>query len=51
MKVYGTDPTTSTGQILNIGDVFVVDGNNARKFRAIRTGSTSGVISAAYEVE
>ena len=43
-------PTSSTGHVLNIGDVITVGGPDTAAFRAIRTGSTSGVISVAYEV-
>ena len=46
----GTDPTTSAGNIANIGDVITIDGSDARNFRAIRTGSTSSKIRASYEI-
>lgn len=46
----GVDPTTTTGHIISVGDVVVVDGNNTESFRAIRTGGSSGIISIAYEV-
>jgi len=46
----GTAPTSSIGHLLNIGDVLICDGSDARKFRAIRAGSVSGVIKCTYEV-
>lgn len=46
----GTDPTSTVGHIINVGDFVVVDGKNAKAFRAIRTGATSGIISVAYEI-
>lgn len=46
----GTAPSSSTGHILNIGDVFIVNGDNASRFRAIKTGTTNGKISCSYEV-
>lgn len=46
----GTDPTSAIGQIININDVVTIDGHNAKQFRAIRTGGTSGIISVAYEI-
>jgi len=46
----GTAPTATTGHILNIGDVFIVNADNASRFRAIKTGATNGKISASFEV-
>lgn len=45
----GTTPTTSVGHLLPAGQAIVVRGlGNITKFRAIRAGSTSGVISVTY---
>ena len=47
--VDGTAPTTSAGILVNVGDVVVL--NSAAQianFKAIRTGSTSGVLSIQY---
>lgn len=45
----GTDPTTTVGTLLEPGDVLYLNGHdNLRLFRAIRTGSTSGVLSCNY---
>lgn len=43
-------PTATVGHILNIGDMFIVDGANVFTFRAIKTGSTNGIISVSYEI-
>ena len=46
----GTDPTSSEGHILNVNDVLILTGiGNLSKFRAIRTGGTSGVLKVTYE--
>jgi hypothetical protein len=47
--VDGTAPTTTAGHILNAGDNLDIDSNeDIAAFRAIRTGSTSGVIQCTY---
>lgn len=46
----GTTPTTTVGHIRNIGDVIELDGADAAKFLAIRTGGTSGVLKCTFEV-
>ena len=46
----GTSPTDTTGHIVDVGDVVVIGGKNAKAFRAIRTGATSGIISVGYEI-
>lgn len=43
-------PEASVGEIINIGDIVEVSGDNAKTFRAIKTGGTDGTISCAYEV-
>ena len=46
----GTDPTASTGHLLDVGDVLVVEGIvNVQTIRFIRTGATSGTITCSYE--
>ena len=49
-RVDGTDPTSSEGHILEIGDVLYVDKQDVSKFSAIRTGATSGVLKVSYDV-
>jgi hypothetical protein len=44
-RIDGSDPTSSEGHVLNAGDSLVLTGyGNIAAFRAIRTGSTSGVL-------
>ena len=44
-----TAPTTTVGQLAEIGDQIVVSGHdNVMRFRAIRTGSTSGQLDCVY---
>ena len=46
----GTNPTSSEGHLLEIGETLVLEGAaNIDRFRAIRTGSTSGVLKVTYE--
>jgi hypothetical protein len=41
----GSAPTSSEGELLEVGDRITISGNeNLRKFLAIRTGGTSGVL-------
>ena len=49
-KIDGTAPTSTVGHLLDVGDVFICDGADVRKFLAIRTGSTSGVMQCTYQV-
>ena len=45
----GTAPTTTVGHLLEIGDTLTIQGrDNIVRFRAIRTGSTSGTIMATF---
>lgn len=45
----GTDPTSTTGIVLEIGQALYLDKRgDITKFKAIRTGSTSGVLSCCY---
>ena len=45
----GTDPTPSVGQIVEIGDIIVlISAAQIAGFKAIRTGSTSGILSVEY---
>ena len=47
--VDGTAPTTANGHLLNPGDILKLDSNaDIVAFRAIRTGSVSGVIKVTY---
>jgi len=48
-RLDGTDPTSSEGHLVEVGDVITL--NSAAQiaiFRAIRTGSTSGVLKVTY---
>jgi len=48
-RVDGTDPTSSEGHPVYVGDVIIL--NSATQiagFKAIRTGSTSGVLKVTY---
>ena len=48
-RIDGTNPTASEGHILNPGDILRLDSNaDIAAFKAIRTGSVSGVIKATY---
>jgi hypothetical protein len=47
-KVDGGTPTTDEGHLLYVGDQVICDGKDALKFRAIRQGSTSGVLKVTY---
>lgn len=45
-RLDGTDPTSSTGHLLNIGYIlYITSKEDLMRFRAIRTGSTSGVLN------
>ena len=47
--VNGTAPTTTVGHLLNPGDTLKLDSNeDITAFRAIRTGSVSGVLKATF---
>jgi len=47
--VDGTAPTATVGHVLNPGDNLDIDSNeDVAAFRAIRTGSISGVIQCTY---
>ena len=44
-RIDGPAPTSSTGVVVEIGDTIELNGTDVlQKFRAIRTGSTSGVL-------
>ena len=48
-RIDGTDPTASEGHVLNPGDILRLNSNaDIAAFKAIRTGSVSGVIKATY---
>lgn len=48
-QIDGTAPTTTVGTLLEIGDILTVTGHDSiMRFRAIRTGATSGVLSCTY---
>lgn len=46
----GVDPTASEGHLLDIGQSVTIEGrSDLIKFRAIRTGGTSGTLKCSYE--
>lgn len=46
----GTAPTTTVGHLLESGSAIIVEGpGNISKFKAIRTGGTSGTLKVTYE--
>ena len=46
----GTAPTTTVGHILNVDDALTLYGQpSIDRFKAIRTGATSGTIKVTYE--
>jgi hypothetical protein len=48
-RVDGTDPTSSEGHLLEIGDTLeLCNQEEVKNFKAIRTGSTSGVLKVSY---
>lgn len=48
----GTTPTSSVGTLLEIGDWLTISGHDSlERFRAIRTGSTSGQLDCTYSAE
>ena len=45
----GSDPTPSEGHEVNVGDIITLDSAaQIANFKAIRTGSTSGVLMISY---
>lgn len=48
----GVDPTTSVGHLVGSGDTIELDSpDEIKKFKAVRTGSTSAVINVTYLFE
>ena len=47
--VDGSVSTVTVGHILNPGDVLELDGNEGKRFNAIRVGAVSGSIRVTYE--
>lgn len=41
--VDGTTPTSTVGHLLNAGDIYTCNGEDATKFLAIRTGSDASI--------
>lgn len=46
----GGDPTSSIGQLMQIGDFFVVSAEDVSSFKAIKAGASAGKIVASYVV-
>ena len=45
----GIDPTSSEGILLQVGETLIIHGyTNIDRFRAVRTGSASGVLRVHY---
>jgi len=48
-RMDGTDPTSSEGVLLKADETVIIVGtSNVKRFRAIRTGSTSGVLKVMF---
>jgi len=48
-RLDGTDPTTTEGILLEVGETLIVIGHmNLMRFRAIKTGTTNGVLKVQY---
>lgn len=48
-RVDGTAPTSSVGTLLEVGDILTLtDPVEMQQFKAIRTGSTSGLLDCSY---
>ena len=47
--INGTDPTTTEGHLMQPGQSGTVKGAAITKFKAIRTGGTSGVLRCSFE--
>jgi len=45
----GGDPTATVGHLMNVGDILNLEGLSLQKFRAIRTGSTNGLLTVTFE--
>ena len=45
----GTDPTSSAGHLMSVGDAFSIDAEDVANFKAIKVSAT-GNIAASYEV-
>ena len=49
IRVDGTDPTSSEGHLVEVGDVIVLtSASQISNFKAIRTGASSGVLKVTY---
>ena len=47
---HGTAPSAAVGHLMDVGDALTLEGaTNISNFRAIRSGSTSGVLSVTLE--
>ena len=47
---HGTAPSAAVGHLMDVGDALTLEGAvNITNFRAIRSGSTSGVLSVTLE--
>ena len=44
----GTAPTTTEGQLINVGDEIILSESEIRRMQFVRTGATSGVIKGHY---
>ncbi len=49
--LHGEDPTATVGHLMEVGETRILESQQEIKgFKAIRTGSTSGVLQITYEV-
>jgi hypothetical protein len=50
-RLDGTNPTSSEGHLLEVGTNLTVEGyKNLSQFKAIRTGTTDGVLKVTYMI-
>jgi hypothetical protein len=45
----GSDPTSSVGHLMSVGDVFTVDGSDAETFKAIKV-TNNAKLAVSYEI-
>ena len=49
-RLDGSDPSSTVGHLMAVGDSIIIDGaDKIYRFKAIRTGGTSGTLSVTYE--
>ena len=46
----GANPASDTGHLLVVDDILILDGSDARNFKAIKADASAGKIAVSYEV-